>query len=229
MARTRSNRFGSVGVGEDFVTFRLQTKDFVHLVDRISHKFLGGGFQSALSVANEKAAIQMQQAIAEALDEKIKGHRTRNRPRRPGERLKMSILDANNREVLANTFRVGIPAWYDRSPAALYWRGVEEEGIGAYTTYGFFVGPGVVGPHAPPTGQQSLIQLSRGKMGNGRKPPVIHVGAFNAYHFHRVGVANSVQRLDMAGKYLRELARIGLTMQLRADAFSKRASGFVED
>jgi hypothetical protein len=220
--RTSSARFGSVGVGGDFITFRLQTKEFVRLVDRITNRFLGGGFQRALSRANELAAIQVQESIAEALDESIKEHRTRTRPRRPEQRTKMAILDAENREVLGNTFRVGIPAWYDRSPAALYWRLIEEEGIGSYTTEGFFSNPGAVGPRPSPTGQMALLQFHK-SLKNGHPPPVIQVGAFAAYHYHRIGVTNAVGQLHMGAKYLEELRKIGLVMQLTPAALAGKA------
>jgi hypothetical protein len=41
-------------------------------------------------------------------------------------------MNEKNRDVYANTFTVGLAHWLDQSPAALYWRSIEE-GMAGYT------------------------------------------------------------------------------------------------
>ena len=221
MANSSSSaRFGPVGIGDPRITFRLDTKQFVHLTDKISRKFLGGDFQRALVQANQEAAVAVQISIAQALEETIRAtHAKRDRPRRAGERLRSSIMNQDNYEATASSFRVGIPAWYERSPAAAYWR-VIERGTGPYDTEGFFMGPGVVGPQPRPAAQmrmpqmlgQSFVDPDTGRV---RRPAKIHVAGIKARKYHRKGALRALERLDMGERYRKHLRPIGLEMQVR--------------
>lgn len=209
-----SARFGRVGGGDPKITVRFEAGRIIHLTDATTRKFLGGAFQHALANAHSEAAEIVQGAMAKALTKAERDHAAstgRYRPQRPGDRLLNSILDERNREVTASTWRVGIPSWYEKSPAALYWRQIEEGGR-PYRTTALFTNawPGATRFFAPapaPTAQMRMPQLSRGA-------PILVQGT-PRYAYNAAG-ARAAKAIDYAALYRKHLKPIGLEAQIRS-------------
>jgi hypothetical protein len=213
-----SARFGSTAPGKAGFSYRFQASSQIRLTDRVTGRFIGGGFNQALEEVHNKVAILMQEGQAQRLEEKIDAT---GRQQRPGERLKTSILHEANRDVTASGFTVGRPAWLDRSPAAVYWRRIEEGDTQTFDTIGgaFFTstfGPGsfAVANHA----LKNLGSQGRGFGGAMRMPQrqalaprILNVGPYPAYKFTLGGKA-VLNRTDFGAHYSRALASRGIDM-----------------
>lgn len=192
---------------DDLFSVSFNAKDILHLMEKESRRYREPKFYDALKRANERAAVTIQKGMRDELRSKIG-----DRPQRPGKRLEKSIMSEQNRSVFPNTFMVGIEAWMNKSPAALYWRQIEE-GMGGYTARVLFTNTGgaegQVGPRwfAPGDGMQ--LRMGQFKRGGGRLRGV-------EVHFKRTvgkdysgGGKDAFDRLDMADLYIRTLRNAG--------------------
>lgn len=202
-------RFGSVAAGLDGFSVTFDASRLVALTDRVTNQFYPetGKFQTALASVHAAAAEVVAQGMVDRLQRKVDA---KGRPQRGNDRLAMSLLDPENAEWSANRFIVGKESWLERSPAALYWRGIEE-GIGAYTTQALFTntnGPPWAGPYYRPNRKFRGDHL---RMRQGVGPRGIKVRAFDGYRYSQGG-ADALQRFDMADRYRIALAAVGIDM-----------------
>lgn len=131
----------AVGAG---ITFSPDLTRVTRLASEIRAS-MQGPVRVALAAAHEDMAERVRDYAADEL-KKTKSHR----PGR-GNLMEQAIKNRQNSVVSANGFTVGEPDWLDVSPAALYYRRIEEGGPNPMAAFGlvggqFFV-PG--GPHAP--------------------------------------------------------------------------------
>lgn len=203
-----SARFGQ-STAADGVAVRFDASEILHLIDRTTGSFRGGGFQRALASANAQAAKVVQEGMAKELDRQIGA-----REQRPGNRLRRSILNDRNVDVLANTFSVGLPSWMDQSPAALYWRRIEEGDPQTFTARILFTNNAVdsVG-YGPPFARPESGGGTHMRMPQFRRRGVLvqGIGPFPAYEYSRGGFA-AFARVDMADLYQRELRAVGIEL-----------------
>lgn len=202
--------------------------------DRVTNKFRSGAVYRALKEANEDVAINMQKEMVKELERKVKA---KGRPQRGSNALEESILHPDNRQVFANTFSVGIEDWMDASPAAAYWRRIEQGDKRIYTLPALFTnspegdddGP-VFGPYNP-----DESYTGTGRKGKSRKTayvrkqpagykhlrmplirtgraPAIRFGDWDKYEFS-VGITKYRRTLSMAQRYEKALAPLGLNLQ----------------
>lgn len=235
-----SARFGqSSNRGDANIQVRVDAGELLHLIDRETGRFRRKGFQQALADVHVEAAQVVQKGMAAELDAKVGRTGTYGyRPQRPGRRLQTSLLNDQNREVFANTFTVGIPHWLDRSPAALYWRQIEE-GTAGYSTNALFTdegGPGGIGSPAPMSGHPHWARPNEGgphmRMAQFRpfegrtKGVFIHVRGITAFRYSRGGLAgyrDFTSKVDMADRYIRALRAAGFTVSRdKAGGFFKQ-------
>lgn len=189
----RLNNFGYLvgptgSFGEDLsVTVRVRSgrngEGGISLVNKLTKVFQGGEFRHIVADVNDRAAQAVQYGMASQL---VKDTAKRGRPQRDDARLEASLLDENNRRVATNGFVVGIPSWLEQSPAALYWRGIEE-GIPGYVPRNriLFKGPG--GKASGPSGSTLNFFMKQGLRGRGATIEFIH--EFPGYHYSRGGRA----------------------------------------
>ena len=209
----RTRRTGQ-GPDYDLLSINFQTRDLIHLIDKLTGQFRDATFKAALHGANERAAIEIQKGMRKHLEERIG-----DRPQRQGKRLQKALTDEGNRIVKHNGFVVGVEAWLNKSPAAMYWRQVEE-GMGAYVTRALFSnngGPGGVGKVGRPFSRPNEGAMPHMRMKQYTRPGTtrgvpIRVKAFPGYHFMRDGGADAFQKLDMADRYQRALRSVGINV-----------------
>ena len=193
--------------GQDLISVTLQTRNLVRLVDRYTNSFRGQRFYDALRDANAAAAVKVQKGMYDDLQRQIGTHSTYAgpRPQRPNDRLGAAIMDERNALVYPNGFQVGVKAWLDRSPAALYWRTIEQ-GMSGYWTNALFTDipgsgvwarPGEGGPH------MRMIQLR-----NRGTAPRFWVRPIEAFEYSKGGRA-AYRRLDIKDLYKRHLRDAG--------------------
>lgn len=197
------------------LTMQFSNTEMIDLIDRETGYFRKG-LQPALRRAHQKMAAVLQRAMVDKLAAGQEGHDP-NRPQRPGERLKKTLLDARNTEIGYGAFSVGVLKWLEQeSPSRLYYRAIEE-GRKGYTTRALFTNswPGDIGAPATP-GQ--LYNPGRGgphmrmpqfthpfkhKDGSTFLPPQIDVKAFPGYHYF-TAVPIAFGRMDVAAYYRAE-------------------------
>lgn len=203
----------------DTVSMRFDASSILYVVDKYTGYFRSGAVYGALSRANDQAAIKVQEGMVEVLNRQI-GHRDQ----RPGKRLEMSLLDERNREVYANTFSVGISRWMDRSPAAAYYRAIDE-GQPSYEAYvSFSDGPGTgpaKGPFFRPMSGGGLnMRMPHSKSGPAKGRTLVEVGPFPEFHYTR-GARTTIDAIDMAERYRAALATVGIkiTKDNKSDYF----------
>lgn len=195
---------------QDLFSVSFEANRVVRLVERETHKFRSPAFYNALAAANSKAAVKIQQGMRDELQENIG-----DRPQRPGQRLQRSIMNEENRVVYANRFMVGIEAWMNKSPAALYWRQIEE-GMGGYNAYVLFSGgppfgspsgpwssPGQGGPH------MRLAQFNN--RGGTQRGGLVHFRRTLGLHYSRGG-SEAFDRLSMTDLYITHLRAAGFSV-----------------
>jgi hypothetical protein len=148
------------------------------------------------------------------------------RPQRPGDRLGAAIMDERNAVVYPNTFQVGLDDWLDKSPAALYWRVIEEGMAGYWASALFTDTPG--GPwkwfHAPGDGGPHMRMISSprgGKIPERREGPP-HQGVRLLQGRSR----GAYRRLDMGDLYVRHLRNAGFKNAERFLKTSSRSDAF---
>ena len=116
---------GSIGTFR--FTVRADVGSMVELLDKQTRFFRDGAFYAALAKVNDNLAKEMQQGMVDELHRQMEANDRRpGRLQRGTNYLEESLLSYKNREVYANTFTVGRPSWLDQSPAAEYWRAIEE-------------------------------------------------------------------------------------------------------
>lgn len=227
----RSGRFGQAGIGTD-ISLRFDASSMLHLTDKVTGWFRGGAFQRALAEANETAAIVVQQGMVDELEREV---RQTGRVQRGTNLLELSLMHENNREVFANTFRVGRESWLDRSPAALYWRRIEEGDARTFDSFILFTNnfSSYYGPWSPGSvGSQRIAGAMRSGHSGGtfsfpksRKQPagykhmrmpqhrgafVQNIGPYPAYEFSAGGPAAFRRMGGMKALYTAHLARVGI-------------------
>jgi hypothetical protein len=209
-------RFGAPSLGDERLTLRydIRAVGIVSLTDRITGQFRPGtgNFQRALEQVHRRAAEEAQKRMAEVLDRKI----AKNRVQRPGERLKMATLHKDNYEATATGFAVGRPSWLDRSPAALYWRRIEEGDAVTFDSEILFTNNHPGGPyHLPARGP--VWGGGAGGMKHMRMPqhkgPLVHnIGPYPEYAFMREGARVMRRNFNFRKAYETTLAAYGINI-----------------
>lgn len=204
-------RFGSVGgSGLQIRSVTFNANNFIRLTDAITGKFLGGQFQKALAEAHEAMAIRVQQGSAKHVQRSI----SPTRKQRGGERLATSLLDDRNRRVTASGFKVHVESWLDESPAAKYYRRIEEGDPHEFITYGVLFTDDFAKFYGPRRDMRSHMRMPQfQRQGSG----IIRVGPFPAFQYVRAG-RDALDRLDPALVYrkaLKQLANIDIDAQLK--------------
>ncbi len=205
--------------------------EHIRLTQEITGYFRTGAFYEAVATAHREMAELVQDKAVENLQRAVRSNGRPQledypRPGRQGKRLEMSILAEDNRFVSASGFLVGRDSWLRRSPAALYYRLIEEGGQSYYTS-GLFFHPDVLrvgvrrtgGSTAaggmrglrPATGSKGAIKLSQRPM-----PFTFQVSGTPAYHMMRdAGRWWSTQHDEMYTLYDRRLRAVGFSVPLR--------------
>lgn len=227
-----TSRFGQVGPGTEGFSVRMDLRgrsDIIALVDRVTHNFRGGTFQQTVASVNERAAIQVQEAMVVELRHRIRQTR---RLQTRGERLELSLLDERNRDVTASSMIVGRESWLDESPAQLYWRQIDEGNPMEYDWRAFFTNDfnNFYGPWSSGgTERQSQLRHTRSggatKLYSRKAPPgykhsrmpqsstgvAMNVGPFPAYRYSAAG-AKALRRFPFKAEYQKALANVGLSL-----------------
>lgn len=202
------------------VTFN--TKEIIRLIDQETGKYRSDAFYGALKRANLRAAETVQKGMAESVRTQIgtHSHYAGPRPQRTGNRLIKSLMNAENRVVHSNNFMVGLETWMNRSPAAEYWRTIEE-GMAGYDTRALFytpggklASPGVGGPHMRMPQFTTLGTQGR-QIG-----AAIHVSPIEAFNYSEGG-HEAFNNLDMADLYIRNLRAAGFKNVSKKSSFFK--------
>lgn len=162
---------------------RFNASEHIRLTQQITGYFQPAAFYRKVALAHVDMAELVQERAVEILQERVAATgrpqlEDAPRPGREANRLETSILHEQNREVTASGWTVGRPGWLEESPAALYWRLIEEGGT-AYRTFGFFYPPG--GKAELPGAQRTAIMLGQ-TLNTSRKPFPFLVAATPAYH-----------------------------------------------
>jgi hypothetical protein len=187
------------------------------IVDQLTGAFRSGAVYRALGTVNEKLAIQMQEAMASSLDKQVKAT---GRQQRGGERLKGSILHEFNREVFANNFRVGIPAWMDRSPAKTYWRRIEEGDAATFNSHILFTnnisggkryGPYSSGGVSRGRAEDAPPGYKHMRMPQHKGPFILGIGPYPAYRYQEASLP-VYRRANLASRYDAELKKVGVRL-----------------
>lgn len=212
----RTGRFGWEVTGGLF-SARFNAREHIHLVDQVTGFFRGGGFNRGLAEAHENMAEQVQERAVEILRRRVAqtGRPQLSESPRPGReanRLETSILNEYNRFASASGFLVGRPDWLEQSPAALYYRIIEEGGT-PYVTSGFFFAPG--GKAELPSSARDAIKLHQTARTSG-KPFTFLVAGTPAYQMHEgAGEWWADQRQLIFSVYNDVLNRHGLPVPLK--------------
>lgn len=205
--------------GADLISASFQARGLIRLVEQYTNRFRSQRFYDALREANAKAATAVQKGMYDELHRQIGTHSTYAgpRPQRDNDRLGQAIMDERNAVVYPNAFQVGVEAWLNKSPAALYWRSIEEGMAGYWTRAlfkdpgGKFASPGDGGPHMRMIQFDTAAQRSAaGKTTSGGRVrgAEIHVRPIHAFHYS-AGGQRALRRLDMEALYVRYLGRAG--------------------
>lgn len=205
------------------VSLTFHSRNLVRLIDQYSRSFRSQRFYDALRDANAAAAVKIQKGMYDELQNQIGTHSTYAgpRPQRPGNRLGTAIMDERNALVYPNGFQVGVEEWLDKSPAALYWRTIEQGMSGYWTNALFTDSPGGSwrGFHAPGDGgpHRRMIQFKRG----GRAPE-FYVNPIHAFEYSKGGRL-AYRRINMADLYQRHLRNAGfkITNANKGDFFKQ--------
>lgn len=222
MART--GRFGPTGVGRPGFSVRFESNAVLRLAQEIEGKFRfpGGGFQDAISEANDQAGIVIQEGMVKELQRRVRNtgrDQTVKRPPGQGKQaLERSLLHENNRLATASTLLVGRESWLEQSPAALYWRQIEEGNPKVYTWSALFTNdmsrfyyPWSPGGSSRGHSRAMPPGYPHGRMPQmGRGAPML-VGPFPDYRYSRGG-EQAADRFDWAGHYKLHLQRRGLDL-----------------
>lgn len=178
--------------------------------------FRGHAFLAAVEEAHHTMAERVQEDAVAILRERVAATgrpQLEDAPRegREANRLQRSLLDPENAFSSPAGFGVGIPAWLDRSPAALYWRIIEEGGQG-YTTRGLFFPPGAPVPGSPaepprPYSKSAIMfaQFPRGI--------ATHIGATPAYRMLNVARRHFLARQWYYDVYQDKVAARGFPLE----------------
>lgn len=197
-----------------FVSAQFDTKSLIFLTDRISGSFRGTAFYEALAKANAEAAYVVREGMVQELDRQVSKN---GRLQRPGRRLQMALEDDRNVRVLANSFQVGIEAWLNKSPAALYWRRIEEGDPKSFRARVLFTDVASGGGYGPITGSGRFYtpNESEGNMRmkqfdeNGYKGILVRIRGYPALRFSKGG-RRALGRFDMYATYERNLRAAGI-------------------
>lgn len=212
-----SRGFGSIAVGDEFLSVRFDAKVLIRLADRTGKSF-GPGFREALAGVHERVAIKIQEAMVEELKRKV--HDT-GRHQRGSNYLEIALAAEGNRDWNARHFTVLRPAFMDRSPAELYWRQIEFGNTREYQGYVLFSNGGgkAYGPwreggqrklwgrqiEQPPGYKHSKLIMTRYGKGGWSSS----IGPFPAYHYTRGGI-RAMRSISMKAEYSKALSRIGI-------------------
>jgi hypothetical protein len=206
------------------ISVRFDASSILRLVSEVDQRFRSANFYAALKRANERAARVVQFGMVDELERKIGP-----RPQRPGKRLARSIMNERNREVFANTFTVGRATWLDQSPAALYWRRIEEGDKKTFNSRIFFTNNNdLSGPYAAPWSPGGSTKSWGRNGGTSRNTPggfphmrmpqhmakgvmVVGIGPYPDLEYSQGG-RRAFSRLNMEDLYRRELGAIGITL-----------------
>lgn len=212
-----TRRFAPTAPGRRGFTVTFKANKLIRLTDSVSNKFVGGAFQTALSEVHERVADDVQHGMVQRLEEKVAAT---GRVQRGDERLRNSLLDERNRDVSASMFTVGRPMWLDKSPAAVYWRRIEEGDTqtfdtvgGAFFTSGFGRGsfqvanPALKGLGAGGKGKGAMRMPQRQALA----PRILDVGPYPAYKY-TLGGKKRFDNTDMAALYRTALSTRGIDM-----------------
>lgn len=222
MARTL--RYGRPGLGDQNLTVNFNPSKILRITDRVTGYFVGGGMQRALAEVHEAAALQVQVGMVEELKKKVAktGRRQGPRPQGTGA-LEASLLDPRNTEVTASAFSVLRPAWMEQSPAALYWRRIEEGDQTTFNAYILFtndmMGGRRYGPWSPagtrangrranPTAPPGYKHM---RMPQGRGALVMNIGPYPAYEYTDGG-KRALRRFPFRAQYKASLASVGINI-----------------
>lgn len=197
----------------DSIEVHVQANAFIDVIQREVNKFQTAKYYAALQRVNTDVAIKIQQGMRDNLQSQIGTHSSYGpRPQRPGQRLAKAIMNERNRDVYANAFTVGLAHWLDQSPAALYWRSIEE-GMAGYTANVLFSNgtafDGAEGPwSAPGNGgpHMRMGQFTRrgGKMSGAR----VKVRPIEAFDYSAGGI-EAYAKVDIGDRYVRALRAAG--------------------
>ena len=197
------------------VQVKFQANSIMALTDRVTGRFLGGPFRQAVTDVHTNAAITVQEGMVDSLRKSIKAT---GRKQRAGERLEMALLDEQNRQVTSSGYSVLRPSWMNRSPAALYWRRIEE---GDKATFGSFIlfsdGPGtkLVAPWRKGGARPSPAGYKNMRMPQHRGAWVADIGPYPEYAYTKGGVRAS-RRFPYAQRYRVALKNVGIDFDTQA-------------
>lgn len=204
----RSKNYGS------FISTEFNARSLVYLTDRVTGSFRGSAFNGALAKAHAEAAYVVQEGMVEELDRKVAAN---GRLQRPGRRLQVALMDDRNVNVFTNSFQVGIEAWLNKSPAALYWRRIEEGDPKSFRARVLFTDVASDGGYGPITGQGRYYTPGE-TAGNmrmkqfdpkGHQGILVRIRGYPALRFSKGG-KRALGRFDMYSAYERNLRSAGI-------------------
>lgn len=192
------------------ITVRSYTGKSISLINRMTNKFQGGAFRIAVTDVNDKAGAFVQQGQVLRLKEKIK---ETGRTQTGQHTLEIALLDERNRRATVSGFIVGVKTWLDESPAALYYRRIEEGDPNTFSAYVLFTsGFGTSGPYSPNGGNRSKpLGYKHRTMLQGRGVFVTGIGPYPAYHYSEGG-REYLAKYDMRQRYIAALANVGIPL-----------------
>lgn len=227
-ARAAALPKSNIGLNDDLISLRYDTKTLLALTDKLTGAFRSQRFYQALQIANAKAAQQVQLGMRDSVRQQVGTHGSYGpRPQRPGQRLERSIMSPRNFVANPNNFQVGIESWLNKSPAALYWRRIEEGDTRTFDAYILFsnqtaTGP-AKGPYSAPGDGGPHMRMKQFGMRGGRARGVFvrGIGPYPAFRYSQGGVT-AFEAIDMGAlyeRYLQSYAGIRITKENRSEYY----------
>lgn len=222
-----SGRLRPTGIGTPGFSFVLDATKHYYLTDKISGQFRGGAFQLAVKEVHEELAQAVQNGMVAELRSRVA---KTGRKQRGTNHLAISLLHERNTEITASGFLVGRESWLEQSPAALYYRRIEEGDAQTFNSNILFTNnhPSLGGPYSQPwspgglsskgtwedgpTSREMPAGYKHIRMPQFRKGVFVRgIGPFPAYRYS-TGGAKAYRRLDVHAIYEKHLNRVGLTI-----------------
>lgn len=207
----------------EILSVKWQTSALVSRIEGDLAKFRSPAFTQAASAANTVAAKAVQEGMRKELANNIGEFSPYGvRQQRPGKRLEKAITNARNRHVTRAGFEVGIEDWLNESPAALYWRRIEEGDPHTFTGKIMFsnnaAGGGygrVSGPFTRPSASAGDMRMPQFAYGSRMGVVVNDIGPFPALNYSAGGEV-ALAKLDMADLYERYFRDAGFSVSKSA-------------
>lgn len=208
------------------VAFEFEANQLLMLSRKIASK-MATSFKQATKSVHADAASQIQTGMVRTLEQRVRETR---RNQRGSKHLELALMNPRNASVTNRGYGVLKEDYMNRSPAALYWRRIEEGDQTTFSGYILFTndmaggkrygpyrpngkrvrytrqdGPVVVSDGAPPGYKHTRMPQHKGAYVQG-------IGPFPAYRFTEGGAA-AFRSFPHYQRYEKALAAVGLKLE----------------